>query len=122
MQVATTSRVSATTVLRVCAWGCVAVLAFLTFTPVQFRPATFFPRSVEHLLAFGIVGAAFALAYPQRRIALVAGSLVLLPLLEIMQNLVPGRHAQTVHAVMNIAGVWSGVGLVALLQLWLKRS
>lgn len=90
------------------AWASLALIAAVTLLPQGFRPHLFSQR-VEHLLAFGAVGLLFGLAYP-RRLALVAvivlGSATLL---EALQLVAPGRHANVADLVAKLIGGTAGL-------------
>ena len=64
-------------VAKPAAWLLVAAIALVTLGPIEIRPTSGLPVSLERLVAFGCTGAAFAIAYPQRRTAVLAGLVAL---------------------------------------------
>ena len=98
--------------LRGATWAAAVLVAFLTLAPAGLRPTTPLPHDLEHFLAFLTVGTIVRSAYPDRRALLV--SVLLIAALELLQTLVPGRHARTEDIAANLAGFLSGVAVVAL--------
>jgi VanZ family protein len=102
-----------TVALKSIAWALALVVAFLTLAPASFRPKTLLPHDIEHFLAFAIVGTIIGLAYPSRRRVVFVSALVI-PLLELLQTFMPGRHAQTQDILANLAGFWAGLAMASL--------
>ena len=97
----------------VAAWASLLLVAAVTLLPQGFRPHLFSQR-VEHLLAFGALGLLFGLAYPRRLLlvaAIVLGSAVLL---EALQLVAPGRHANPVDLFAKLVGGTTGLAAAAL--------
>ena len=92
------------------AWTLLAFIAFATVSPIHDGPALAASSSIEHLVAFAILGVLFCVAYP-RQIAfvclIVVGSAILL---EYAQLLTPDRHGRVEDALEKIAG--GAVGIV----------
>ena len=80
--------------VRSSAWLLAAAVAFATLGPPGLRPHSDLGQDGEHALAFVLVGLAFGLAYPRRRLSTTAIAVVLIGLLELMQFWAPGRHAR----------------------------
>jgi len=80
--------------VRSFAWLLAAAVTFATLGPPGLRPHSDLGQDGEHALAFILVGLAFGLAYPRRRLASTAAAVVLIGLLELMQFWAPGRHAR----------------------------
>jgi VanZ family protein len=83
------------------------------------RPHSNLGQFGEHALAFGLVGFAFAHAYPRHRLPAAAITTFMAGVLELLQLFVPGRHARLedfiVDALATLAGfavvsVWGFVG------------
>lgn len=100
-----------TTVLRIVAWLLLAVLVFVTLSPIDLRPISPLPTQIERSLAVMIVGFAFALAYPRRIVFVAAIVLGATVLLEVLQLLTPSRHGRLLDVAVKIAG--GSVGLFA---------
>jgi hypothetical protein len=86
-----------------------ALIAFATISPIQYRPTLTISSTFEHLAAFAALGALSYLAYP-RHFAfvclIVLGSAVVL---ELVQQLAPDRHGRIPDAVEKIAGGTAGI-------------
>jgi VanZ family protein len=93
----------------------------MTLGPPTVRPVSGFNRSLEHVAAFALLGLAFGLAYPDRRMLLALIGVAVAALLETLQLVVPGRHAYFSDFVINAAGAWVGIALAILFD-WLRRG
>jgi VanZ family protein len=105
---------------RVLAWIGVLTIVVLSVVPGAERPVTEFGQQFEHFTAFALVGGTFAIVYD-----LAFGRLVILALLfcggiELLQVLLPTRHARVSDFVIDFAAacfafgvVWVGKKLVA---------
>jgi hypothetical protein len=92
----------------VVAWLALAFIAFVTLSPIGTRPSIGSPH-LEHFTAFALMGLAFALAYPNRIllvVAIVAGAALGL---EALQLLTPDRHARAMDALVKSLGGISGI-------------
>jgi VanZ family protein len=98
------------------AWLVFAALTFLTLSPPSLRPSTEVPHDFEHLVAFAIAGALFAVAYPRHRAPITILALAVVAFLELAQIAVPGRHARMIDFLTNFAGIAAGIVIVAGLQ------
>ena len=104
-----------TVAFRLAAWVFIAVLVLLTIAPPSARPDSGVPHHLEHFASFFIAGALWYMGYPRRLVL----CLTLAPLfaggLELLQMLVPGRHARLVDFAVDTLGAWTGsVAAVAL--------
>ena len=79
-------------IARALAWLLLAAVTFATMGPIDLRPVSGASVSLERFLAFAILGAAFACAYPQRRLCVSFALIALVGLLEAGQLLTPTRH------------------------------
>lgn len=94
--------------VKAAAWGALALIAFVTLSPISMRPVSSAPVNIERLGAYLVLGALFGAAYP-KRIPLVLGLLVVGSVgLEVSQNLVPGRHGRVDDALFKAAGACLG--------------
>lgn len=94
--------------VKVAAWGALALIAFVTLSPISMRPVSSAPVNIERLGAYLVLGVLFGAAYP-KRIPLVLGLLVVGSVgLEVLQNLVPGRHGRVDDALFKAAGACLG--------------
>lgn len=99
------------------AWFWAAALLVLSLAPPRYRIVTGAPRDVEHLVAFALAGAFFALAYPGRRLPMLALGIVLIAAVEALQIVDPGRHAYFRDFVLNALGLCAGAACSLVLRL-----
>jgi VanZ family protein len=108
-----------TILLRIVAWLLAAAVTFATLGPASYRPHSDLGQDGEHAFAFVLVGLAFGLAYPRRRM-LVPTTVALIGVLELLQLLVPGRHARLEDFVVDAVAACIGFVVAALFG-WLGR-
>jgi VanZ family protein len=102
--------------ITIAAWALLAFITYATLSPIQARPMSPVPASIEHFAAFAALGMLFCLAYPKHRAlacALVFGSAVLL---EIAQLLTPDRHARLADALQKLAAGAFGIAVVTAMR------
>ena len=109
-----------TFLLRIFAWLLAAAVTFATLGPPRYRPHTNLGQDGEHALAFVLIGLAFGLAYPRHRMT-VAVAIALIGVLELLQFLVPGRHARLEDFIVDALASCVGFVIAALLG-WVGRS
>jgi VanZ family protein len=116
------------------AWLSIAALAYATLTNVGFVYSIYFKLApflhaqmttyahFEHVIAFALFGALFALAYPKRVIFVFAVVFISAVTLEYLQTLTPDRHGTLIDACEKIVG--GAVGIVATLAMlrWRPRA
>jgi VanZ family protein len=113
-----------TMIQRVCiiaGWLALAFIVYATLSPIGARPVVA-GLQFEHFAAFGLLGLAFGLAYPNRLflvVAIVVGSAVSL---EALQLLTPDRHGRILDALVKAAGGICGIGAGQLGQLFLRAQ
>ncbi|MBS9719790.1 VanZ family protein [Tianweitania sp. BSSL-BM11] len=102
------------------AWLGLIGIAFSTLSPIGLRPHLGGPN-YERLFAFALIGALFGLAYPKHllRIAIIVVGFAVG--LEILQMIIPGRHARMFDAVVKACGGMAGVFVAAILNSLLRR-
>jgi VanZ family protein len=101
-------------VFRWVAWLLVLAITVFTLSPIELRPVTQAPVSLERFAAFAIIGAAFCLGYPKQRFGILILLIGLVGLLEVAQNYVPGRHGRLPDGLVKASGVFLGVTFAAL--------
>jgi VanZ family protein len=109
------------TILRIFAWLLAASVTFATLGPPELRPHSNLGQDGEHTLAFILVGLAFALAYQQHRPRAAGLSVILIGILELLQLLVPGRHARLEDFIVDALATLTGFAIVGVMD-WAVRS
>ncbi|MCK1715744.1 MULTISPECIES: VanZ family protein [unclassified Bradyrhizobium] len=99
--------------VRTFAWLLAAAVTFSTLGPPGLRPHSELGQDGEHALAFVLLGLAFGLAYPHRRLATAGVAVVLIGLLELMQFWAPGRHARLEDFLVDALTACFGFALAA---------
>jgi VanZ family protein len=107
--------------IRTFAWLLAAAVTFATLGPPGLRPHSELGQDGEHALAFVMVGLAFGLAYPRRRLLSAAAAVVLIGVLELMQFWAPGRHARLVDFLVDAGTACLGFALAATADWLLSR-
>jgi VanZ family protein len=106
-------------------WLVLAFIVYATLSPIDVRPVLTLPH-LEHFAAFALMGLAFALAYPNRVLLVVALVLGTAAGLEALQLLTPDRHGRAadafIKALGGISGISIGQTLSFLLRIKLARS
>jgi len=108
-------------IARIAAWLLIVAIVVMTLGPPTVRPVSGFNRSLEHVAAFALLGLAFGLAYPSRRMLLALTGVAAAALMETLQLVVPGRHAYFSDFVINAAGACAGLVLAILFD-WFRRG
>jgi len=111
-----------TNFLRLGAWLLAAAVSFATLGPPSLRPHSPFGQNGEHALAFVLVGLAFGLAYPRHRPLAVALAVIAIGALELLQLLVPGRHARLQDFAVDAVAACIGFAIAAGASLTMLRS
>src|ERR1700729_4381611 len=108
-----------TFMLRIVAWLLAAAVPFATLGPPRYRPHSNLGQDGEHALAFVLIGLAFGLAYPRHRMTVVM-TVVFIGVLELLQLMVPGRHARLEDFTVDAIAACAGFVLTTLLG-WVGR-
>jgi VanZ family protein len=109
-----------TLLAKLSAWILAAAVTFATLGPPRFRPHSSLGQDGEHALAFVLVGLAFGLAYPRRRLLTSALAVMLTGALEILQLWMPGRHARLEDFIVDAASACIGLAVAAAIE-WLLQ-
>ncbi len=107
---------------RLAAWLLLCVVGVFTLSPIEFRPVTQAPISLEHFGAFALIGAIFCYVYPKHRYAILISILVVLGLLEIVQNYIPGRHSRLSDALVKAFGALLGAAFTVRISRRKRRG
>jgi VanZ family protein len=90
------------------AWAALAVIIFVTVSPIGLRPHDFGPVNFDRGLAFAGLSALFVLAYPKAWAPTLAVLVVAAFGIEALQELSPSRHARLDDALVKAAGAVIG--------------
>jgi hypothetical protein len=107
--------------IQVAAWASLIVVALAALVPIELRPTSSLPPTIERFGAFAAVGFAFALAYPRRfwlAALIVIGAAMLL---EVMQVLAPSRHGRIPDASIKVLGAAAGLMFGRIVLAWQMR-
>ena len=102
-------------VLRVSAWFCVALLAYLSLIPGDLQNRTGAPGQLEHMVAYFGTAVLFTLGYPLKRLQIAVGLVAYGISLELLQAFSPGRTAQIIDACASGSGAIPGFAAMVLL-------
>lgn len=109
------------TISGVFAWLLAGVIVFWTLGPVVDRPQAGHPFG-ERFAAFFVLAVCWAFAHPRRQGLVLATVSCGAVLLELAQNLVPGRDARVSDAVEKVAGAICGVMVVISVRAIRRRA
>jgi Na+/H+ antiporter NhaA len=100
-------------IVRALAFVVLAVIVFSTLSPASLRPGTGHVI-FERWASFALFGTFLGLSFPR---AIGRGAIFVLFLvvgLELLQELVPGRHGEIEDALIKSAGALAGLGSAAV--------
>jgi VanZ family protein len=97
--------------MRIAAWSLLLAVTALTFVPALLRPVTGFGHSIEHFAIFFLMGGAFGLAYSRHAWSIGLAMIVCSGALEVLQLLMPGRHARLSDFLIDALGACIGVAV-----------
>ena len=103
-------------IIRLIAWVLLATAIVLTVVPAHYRPVTGAPSPVEHFAMFFLIGSAFALGYSRSDYILCGAAIVFAGSLELLQLLVPTRHARLNDFVIDALAAVIGIALSRLID------
>jgi VanZ family protein len=105
-----------TILLKLFAWLLAVAVTFATLGPPRMRPHSNLGQDGEHTLAFVLVGIAFGLAYPARRLLTTTIAVLMIGVLELLQLWAPGRHARLEDFVVDALAACAGFALATALD------
>jgi VanZ family protein len=94
---------------RVPAWALLLLLFVLSVVPAADRPVTGVNHNLEHFLAFVSVGVLFALGYHNHLSRLLIGGFSFAALIELLQILLPSRHARLEDFMVDFTAIALGL-------------
>jgi VanZ family protein len=98
------------------AWLLVFAIVVFTLAPIEFRPVTAAPASLERFAALAAIGATFCLGYPKHRLPILVLLLGIVGFLEVAQNYVPGRHGHLPDGLVKASGALPGAAFAAFIS------
>jgi VanZ family protein len=98
------------------AWLLLLAIAVFTLAPIEFRPLTEAPVSLERFVAFAVIGTTFCLGYPKHRLPILVLLLGLIGLFEVAQNYIPGRHGRLPDGLVKASGALLGAAFAMLIE------
>ena len=107
---------------RIVAWLLLVAIVVLSVVPAENRPVTPAPHNFEHAAIFLAAGLAFGLGY-SRYLVQILGLIAFSAAIELIQLLIPGRHARFSDFLVDALSVSIGVGLAFLLaedKIWAR--
>lgn len=90
------------------AWLLVTAVVVFTVAPIEFRPNTGAPASLERFIGIAMITGAFCLGYPKHRIGILVLIIGAVGFLEVIQDILPGRHGRKVDLAIKVAGALLG--------------
>ena len=100
------------TLARALTWAGVLALVILTVVPATDRPVTGGGRSFEHVTAFALVAAMFALGYRLSPVRRLSFSLLFCGAIELLQVPLPTRHARVSDFAIDLLASWFAIAAV----------
>lgn len=107
---------------RIAAWGCLALLAYLSLIPAEFEVRTGAPGGFEHLIAYLGTAFMFGVGYPRYKIWAALGLVVFGSLMEALQFLPPDRYPSIYDAASSGTGTLLGALAATFLSQRLSRN
>jgi VanZ family protein len=108
------------TTIRALAWIVVIGLIMASIVPAPLRPGTGASHNLEHFGSFLFAGIIWCLAYSGRLLLWLGTMFIFAGSVELLQILVPGRHARFSDFVVDVVGGCAGI-LVAFLVVGFYR-
>jgi hypothetical protein len=100
------------------AWLLVVAVAVFTLGPIEWRPTTGLPPHLERLAGIALITGTFCLGYPRYRLGILILVIGGIGLLEVVQDIIPGRHGKRVDLAIKVAGaLLGGVGSMLIERL-----
>jgi hypothetical protein len=107
--------------LAIAAWTAIALIVFVTISPLEMRPVVAADPDIERFGAFAVLGVLFGLAYP-RRLVIDASFVVLAAgVLEAIQLVTRDRHGHLADAFVKAAGGAFGVAIALIILIVIDR-
>jgi VanZ like family len=96
-------------IVRAVAWILVIGLIVITLVPAPLRPGTGVSHNFEHFGSFLLAGIFWYLAYADRLLLWLGTMLIFAGGIELLQVLIPGRHARFIDFAADAIGGCAGI-------------
>ena len=106
---------------RFAAWLGLALIVFVTVSPIDARPSNVTTTDLDRALAFVVMSGLFIVAYPRRVLVISVVLFFAAFLIELTQFATMTRHPQMHDAVVKALGVMVGVSGGLLANFLLRR-
>lgn len=106
--------------IRLLAWLSLVIIVLASVVPAELRPHSGQPVRIERFLPFAIGGLLLTIGYSRR---LLFVSLIVVGLavgLEVIQLILPSRHAGLDDVLTKVAGAAAGIGTGWLFERWFR--
>jgi VanZ family protein len=107
--------------LAIAAWTALALIVFLTLSPLDMRPVVTADPNIERFVAFALVGLLFGLAYPRRLVVDASFVMIAAGVLEAFQLMIRDRHGHIADAFVKAAGGVFGVAMALMILIMLEH-
>ncbi len=107
---------------RFAAWIGLALIVFVTISPIEARPSDVTTTDIDRALAFVVMAGLFVIAYPRKVLVVSIMLFVAAFLMELTQFFSLTRHPQMHDAVVKAFGVMVGVSLGMFMNLLLRKA
>ena len=107
--------------VAIAAWTALAVIVFVTVSPIDMRPSITYDPNIERFAAFAFVGLLFGLAYPRRLVVDASFVMIVAGVLETLQLITSDRHGHVADAFVKAAGGAFGVAIALIVSIIVKR-
>ena len=107
--------------LAAAAWTALALIVFLTVSPLDMRPIVTADPNIERFAAFALIGLLFGLAYPRRLVVVASLVMISAGVLEAFQLMTRDRHGLIADAFIKAAGGAFGVAMALMILIMLER-
>jgi VanZ family protein len=99
-------------IARVLTWVGASTIIILSVVPASDRPVTGGGQLFEHLTAFGLVAAMFAIAFQLSLVRRLFVAFVFCGSVELLQAPLPTRHARVSDFVIDLIASWVAIAFV----------
>jgi hypothetical protein len=107
--------------LAIAAWTALALIVFLTLSPLDMRPVVTADPNIERFVAFALAGLLFGLAYPRRLVVDASFVMIVAGVLEALQLMTRDRHGHIADSLVKAAGGAFGVAMALVILVIAKR-